>query len=92
MVDLRAAMPRVIVRPNKPKPGAHGALLNEATPVPYEELEICSRRVKGNSIEISVPRSPVWNGAPGATGGTAHAASIWAERGYPAENIDIAKL
>jgi hypothetical protein len=35
----------------------------------------------------------VWNGSQGdAPGGTAHAVSVWRERGHRAENIDLARL
>jgi hypothetical protein len=35
----------------------------------------------------------VWNGSPGdASGGTAHAVSVWRQRGHRAENIDLARL
>jgi hypothetical protein len=35
----------------------------------------------------------VWNGNPGdASGGTAHAVSVWQQRGHQSANIDISKL
>jgi hypothetical protein len=35
----------------------------------------------------------VWNGNPGdASGGTAHAVTVWQQRGHPSENIDISRL
>ena len=35
----------------------------------------------------------VWNGNPGdATGGTAHAVTVWRDRAHPAENIDLSQL
>jgi len=35
----------------------------------------------------------VWNGSPGdATGGTAHAVTLWRQRVHPCENIDLSQL
>jgi hypothetical protein len=35
----------------------------------------------------------VWNGSPGdATGGTAHAVTLWRQRAHPSENIDLSQL
>ena len=51
-------MSPLIVRRTGPKPLANDPLLSNRTAVDYQELELCSRRIDANKVEVWVASSP----------------------------------